>query len=542
MLLADLHIHSISNVEIARRKIYDSFMLLTNDVPFGAKATSDFSELARHFAQTENKVLAHVSLKRNGQGRALHVDFVSQSKPTLSGVVAQQSEAGWHVERTYPVSANWVDQEIVNQLREILLLKSREELLTQNNALLRKTMHDRTESLNRLATEIGNIQDIDTLLTRLLAEVLGVFYCEAGSILLKEDGMLCFRHAITANSEATEKMLVTAGDPVRLPIDRNSMAGSAALDGLLVVQDAYNIPATATYKFNPAYDKLTGFKTRAVTSVALRSGQNELLGVLQLINPHDAETREATEFSEDDQKLAVHFAGLASMAIERSSMTRTLVLRMMRLAEMRDPKETGAHVRRVSHVATRLFVAWAKRRGLSQEMVYKQLDHLRPAAMLHDVGKVGINDAILKKPGKLDPDERSIMQTHTTIGAETLLGVKTSLDDAIRDVTLYHQARWDGTGYPSHEQIVKTLEQLGEDTSNVPQPKGEGIPLNARLVAIADVFDALMSRRAYKDPWAPEQVREEIAKCAGTHFDPELVELFVSDFNEYLKIHAALQE
>ena len=542
MLLADLHINSIAHVGIARRKIYDSFMLLNKDVAFSSKSTSDFSELARHFVQTENKLKVHVSLKRNGQGRALHLDFVSPLKPAFSGAFAQQNGEGWLVERSYPVSDNWVDQQILNQVREIFLLKSREELLTQNNDLLRKTMHERTDSLNRLATEFGNIQDIDTLLTRLLEEVLGVFHCDAGSILMKEDGMLCFRHAVTNNSDSTDKMLVSNSTPVRLPIDRNSMAGAAALDGLLVVKDAYNIPATATYKFNSTFDNLTGFKTRAVTSVALRSGQNELLGVLQLINPHDAETREHTEFSEDDQKLAVHFAGLASMAIERSSMTRTLVLRMMRLAEMRDPKETGAHVRRVSHVATRLYVAWAKRRGLSQELIYKQLDHLRLAAMLHDVGKVGIDDAILKKNGRLDPDERRKMETHAHIGAASLQGQKISLDDAIRDVTLYHHARWDGTGYPSHEQIVKTLEQLGEDTSNVPQPKGEGIPINARLVAIADVFDALMSRRAYKEAWAPEQVREEIARCAGTHFDPELVELFVSDFDEYNKIHSALQE
>ena len=542
MLLADLHINSIAHVGIARRKIYDSFMLLNKDVAFSSKSTSDFSELARHFVQTENKLKVHVSLKRNGQGRALHLDFVSPLKPAFSGAFAQQNGEGWLVERSYPVSDNWVDQQILNQVREIFLLKSREELLTQNNELLRKTMHERTDSLNRLATEFGNIQDIDTLLTRLLEEVLGVFHCDAGSILMKEDGMLCFRHAVTNNSDSTDKMLVSNSTPVRLPIDRNSMAGAAALDGLLVVKDAYNIPATATYKFNSTFDNLTGFKTRAVTSVALRSGQNELLGVLQLINPHDAETREHTEFSEDDQKLAVHFAGLASMAIERSSMTRTLVLRMMRLAEMRDPKETGAHVRRVSHVATRLYVAWAKRRGLSQELIYKQLDHLRLAAMLHDVGKVGIDDAILKKNGRLDPDERRKMETHAHIGAASLQGQKISLDDAIRDVTLYHHARWDGTGYPSHEQIVKTLEQLGEDTSNVPQPKGEGIPINARLVAIADVFDALMSRRAYKEAWAPEQVREEIARCAGTHFDPELVELFISDFDEYNKIHSALQE
>ena len=269
MLLADLHINSIAHVGIARRKIYDSFMLLNKDVAFSSKSTSDFSELARHFVQTENKLKVHVSLKRNGQGRALHLDFVSPLKPAFSGAFAQQNGEGWLVERSYPVSDNWVDQQILNQVREIFLLKSREELLTQNNDLLRKTMHERTDSLNRLATEFGNIQDIDTLLTRLLEEVLGVFHCDAGSILMKEDGMLCVRHAVTNNSDSTDKMLVSNSTPVRLPIDRNSMAGAAALDGLLVVKDAYNIPATATYKFNSTFDNLTGFKTRAVTSVAV---------------------------------------------------------------------------------------------------------------------------------------------------------------------------------------------------------------------------------------------------------------------------------
>lgn len=91
--------------------------------------------------------------------------------------------------------------------------------------------------------------------------------------------------------------------------------------------------------------------------------------------------------------------------------------------------------------------------------------------MLHDVGKVGIDDAILKKMGKLDPDERRMMETHAHIGAGSLQGQKISLDDAIRDVTLYHHARWDGTGYPSYEQIVKTLEQLGEDTSMCPNQR-----------------------------------------------------------------------
>jgi HD-GYP domain-containing protein (c-di-GMP phosphodiesterase class II) len=274
----------------------------------------------------------------------------------------------------------------------------------------------------------------------------------------------------------------------------------------------------------------------------MRNSRNELLGVMQLLNPRDRDTRAAAQFSADDERLAVHFAGMAAGAIERSSMTRALVLRMMRLAELRDPKETGAHVRRVSEVASHLFVAWARQRGMPENEVLEQLDKLRPAAMLHDVGKVGISDAILKKPGKLDDAEYAQMKLHTTIGAETLLGVHTSLDDAVREVTLYHHARWDGTGYPTHAEIRATIAKLGLDTASVPEPAGLGIPLPARLVAIADVFDALMSRRAYKDPWDPSKVREEIARCSGTHFDPELVELFVSNFDAYRSLHAGITE
>ena len=143
-----------------------------------------------------------------------------------------------------------------------------------------------------------------------------------------------------------------------------------------------------------------------------------LLGVLQLINPRDVDTGVASEFTEDDQKLAVHFAGMAASAIERSSMTRALVLRMMRLAELRDPKETGAHVQRVSQVATRLYVSWATTRGMPEAQMFKQLDQLRPAAILHDVGKVAIPDAVLRKPGPLDPPERRVMDNHVGRGVE----------------------------------------------------------------------------------------------------------------------------
>jgi HD-GYP domain-containing protein (c-di-GMP phosphodiesterase class II) len=541
MHLADLLIRSDEDFVSARRKIHESTVVLSGDPQLAAVVAGDFSDLMRALTSVAKRVLVHVALIRKGAGRALQLDCTITHQPPAQLAFSHKDGDGWHFVRTHAVSAGWVDERLIEQVRTIVEQKSREELLSENNELLRKTLATRTESLNRLAVEFGSIQDLDTLLARVLAEARGVFRCEAGSILMHEEGMLRFRHSSNDGTSHGERILTSTANPVRLPIDRNSMAGAAALDGIVMVRDAYNLDPGVPFKFNKAIDLATGFRTRAVLSIGMRSSQRELLGVLQLINPRSEED-EALEFTSEDQKLAVHFGGMASLAIERSSMTRALVLRMMRLAELRDPKETGAHVKRVAEVAVRLFVAWAQKRGMSEESIFKQLDHLRPAAMLHDVGKVGIEDAILKKPGKLEPEERARMERHSRIGAETLLGVKTAMDETIREVTLYHHARWDGAGYPKLEEIVQTLQQLGVDATDVPEPRGDGIPLPARLVAIADVFDALMSRRAYKDAWTPDQVREEMVRSKGTHFDPELVDLFLADFEEYCLIHSTIRE
>ena len=538
MLLADLSIRNAQDTPAARRKVHRTMLMLTGDAQHAARVVGEFSDLTRRLASGGERVTVHVGLVRNGNGRSLQLDCVTGTQPVA--LEARRSPEGWHVTRAHPATTAWVEQETIDRIRELITQRSREELLAENNALLRKTLAARTESLNRLAQEFGSIQDLDTLLARVLSEARGVFNCEAGSVLMQEDGQLRFRHAANEASDESERLLVAAAAPVYLPIDRTSMAGAAALDDLVVVRDAHEISATAAFQFNRAFDDATGFRTRAVISVAMRSSQHELLGVLQLINPRDAESGLPTEFNEDDQKLVIHFGGLAAMAIERSSMTRALVMRMIKMAQLNDPKETGAHVRRVSEVSARLFLAWARKRGLSEDEIFKQLDQLRPAAMLHDVGKVGIPQAVLRKPGPLDAAERLVMERHTAIGASTLVGVRTSMDESVRNVTLYHHARWDGTGYPKQAEILATLRELGVDTTHVPEPKGEGIPLAARLVAIADVFDALMSRRAYKPAWTPEQVRAEFESARGSHFDPELVDLFLADFDEHCRIHATI--
>ncbi|HLA35657.1 MAG TPA: HD domain-containing phosphohydrolase, partial [Rhodocyclaceae bacterium] len=187
-----------------------------------------------------------------------------------------------------------------------------------------------------------------------------------------------------------------------------------------------------------------------------------------------------------------------------------VVRRLGRAAEYRD-NETGLHIIRMSKVSAAL----ARRKGLSPATC----DLILNASPLHDIGKIGIPDAVLLKPGKLDAGEWAIMQTHPTIGGEILSGHDSDLIRMARTIALQHHEKWDGTGYP------KGL-------------AGEEIALSARITTIADVFDALTSVRPYKKAWPVADALQEIDRIAGQHLDPELVGLFHEILPEVLQIMA----
>jgi putative two-component system response regulator len=178
---------------------------------------------------------------------------------------------------------------------------------------------------------------------------------------------------------------------------------------------------------------------------------------------------------------------------------REIAHRLGVAVEWRDA-ETGVHIERMGRLCERL----AREVGLS--VVESEL--LRHASALHDVGKVGIPDEILLKPSKLDSAEWARMKTHTTIGASILSGSKSALVQMAEQIALSHHERWDGSGYP---------ERL----------RGDEIPLAARICAVCDVFDALLSPRPYKEPWPLPQVMRELASVRGTHLDPALVDAFL---------------
>ena len=140
---------------------------------------------------------------------------------------------------------------------------------------------------------------------------------------------------------------------------------------------------------------------------------------------------------------------------------------------------------------------------------------------MHDGGKIGIPDHILLKPGRLTPEEWEVMKTHTRIGGDIFSGNESELLQAARTVALTHHEKWDGSGYPDGL-------------------KGEAIPLIGRIVAVADVFDALVSKRPYKAPWTLDDALAEIERESGSHFDPHVVRAFLSIFPQVTEIHSRL--
>jgi response regulator RpfG family c-di-GMP phosphodiesterase len=256
--------------------------------------------------------------------------------------------------------------------------------------------------------------------------------------------------------------------------------------------------------------------------VPLATSENRILGVLQLINALDDEGNPVS-FSVNDRLFISYFAQHAAGAIEKAELSRQMVLRMVEMAELRDPFETIPHAKRVGDYSLELYDKWAIRHNIPLNERNIKKDMFRTAAILHDVGKVAIADSILQKRGELNHEEKLEMQKHTIYGARLFTRKNSHWDKIAAEVALNHHERWDGTGYPGYTVDVHSAEiEYG------PGKRGKDIPLSARIVAISDVYDALISKRAYKEPWKEETALTYIKRQAGKQFDPELVEIFLT--------------
>jgi len=404
---------------------------------------------------------------------------------------------------------------------------------------------EKIDTLTHLVIELNLVRDLDILMEHILSQARRFVNADAGSIYIAEEDTLKFTYTqndtLQKRLAKGEKLIYTT---FSLPINEQSMAGFvAATARLLNVPDVYKIAPTEPYRFSKEYDKASQYTTCSALTIPLKSARGVLLGILQIINAQD-EAGRVVAFSEKDEKMMIHFASIAAVALERAQMTRAIILRMIRMAGLHDPKETGAHVNRVGGFAVEIYEKWALKRNLQQKEIDTNRDILRMAAMLHDVGKVAISDIILKKPGRFNRDEFEIMKQHTLLGAQLFLGGQSAYDDAAAKVALTHHERWDGNGYPGYVDI-----QTGEPVPGHLDPeglplgkKGEDIPLFGRIVALADVYDALSSNRIYKEAWDEPEVLATIEKEAGYHFDPELVEIFFSSIDMIKSIQNRYKE
>jgi len=218
------------------------------------------------------------------------------------------------------------------------------------------------------------------------------------------------------------------------------------------------------------------------------------------------------------EEIRQHNHGLSAAVREKTREIRisrlSVITKLARVAEFRD-KETGGHIYRIGRSSVLVGRAFGLRSDDCEELFH--------ASLLHDVGKVGIPDSILLKPGPLDAAERAVMQTHTVIGAEILAGEEGGLMARARDIARFHHERWDGRGYPEARL-------------------GEAIPLEARICSIVDVFDALLSKRPYKEAWDAEAALAFVRRESGRAFDPEVVDAFLPVAPDIVKLRTGALE
>lgn len=404
---------------------------------------------------------------------------------------------------------------------------------------------DKLQQIIEVERQLGEIQDVDVLLERILTETRKMVNADAGSIYVPEGNKLRIKYG--QNDTHLRELAPGVKLPYTyfsFPINKSSICGYVA-ETLqpLNIADVYQIPEDKPYKFNKNTDLTTDYRTKSMYTIPLKMASGALLGVLQIINAKD-DNGNYIEFGEEAELLIGHFATSAVQALQHAYLTSNMVKRMLKMAEFRDPKETYPHVERVSSYAMEIYDRWAFNHNVSFAEMHRYRDALKIAAKFHDVGKVGISDVILKKTfPRFTEEERNIMKGHTCIGGQLFDPPESFLDEMSIEIALHHHDRWDGgeTGYPGKIE----LSQFSIKTGIVPKCetlKGKEIPLSARIVAVADVFDALSHKRCYKEAWTIEDAFSEIQNNAGTQFDPEVVLAFMQIKDRICSISMAIPD
>ena len=323
------------------------------------------------------------------------------------------------------------------------------------------------------------------------------------------------------NSKGYTNIVSTLDPTQTLPLYLENKSDLILLDINMPKMDGYEVMELFCSELNnniPPILVLTAQHTQEFRQRALDSGALDYV-----TKPFNAEELLSRVYNLLSVEMANKYMRLQNEILEQKVNERTQELHDTRLqvvrrlglaAEYRD-NETGLHIIRMSKMA----VVIAKAAGMDDE----QCDLLLNAAPMHDIGKIGIADHILLKPGKFEPDEWAEMQTHAQIGANILSGDDSDLMKMAHDIALTHHEKWNGKGYPNGLE-------------------GENIPLVGRITAIADVFDALTSVRPYKKAWSVEDSVNLIKEESGQHFDPRLVDCMLENLDEILRIKERYSE
>lgn len=382
------------------------------------------------------------------------------------------------------------------------------------------TVEESLYRLNQIGIALSSQQDLKKLLEMILSEARNLTHGEAGTLYLVEGDKLRF---VLAQNEVLDKLRgptpkggkQSPFEGKAIPLTKQSLAGYVAITGkVLNIPDAYEIPEDAPYHFDKTFDIQNRYRTSSLLLAPLREPSGKVFGVLQLINARNEED-EVVQFSKQYEPLIASLSSQAAVAVRNAQLTENLkkayldtIFRLAVAAEYRDD-DTAAHLKRMSTYSSII----ARNYGLDDV----QVENVLYASPMHDVGKLGIPDAILQKPGKLTEEEFAVMRQHTVIGAKILANSEAEVLQLAEVVALTHHEKYDGTGYPRGLQ-------------------GEQIPLVGRIVAIADVFDALTSKRCYKPAFPVEKALAIMEEGRGKHFDPKLLDLFKDALDEVLKI------
>lgn len=377
--------------------------------------------------------------------------------------------------------------------------------------------------LNKIGIALSAMKDLNTFFDYILKEARIFTSCDSGTLYTVHGDKL--ELTVSQNQTFSERMgskvINTNYINEMMSISNSSIAGYVTLTGQTVnISDAYHIDKKYPFKHNKSFDKKSNYKTVSILTVPMKEPSEKIIGVLQLINRFDKK-KNIVPFPDELVDLTLSLASQAAVAYRNVKYANEIkkshydtIFRLSVAAEFKDP-DTAFHLNRMSSYAHLI----AKKIGLSS----KDQELILHAAPMHDIGKIGIPDSILLKPGKLKPEEWEEMKKHTLYGSKILENSKSKIIETSRIIALHHHEKLNGKGYP-----------FGL--------KGDEIPIFARICAIADVFDALTSKRPYKPAFSFEKSISIIEAESGKAFDIDFVNSFLKNKKEILLIQSKYQD